>query len=91
MYYQKVSTTKSCVDICVNWVKSANITKDNLNLDYNTWHHIKIEMKNGVGLISNYTNSNTISFDSTDVNRFVFSLESLNDVIRYKNFIIFEV
>lgn len=89
--FKKNSSTNSVIDLCINWTKSASITKTNLDLDYDTWHHIKIEMDNGNGLISNTTNTNTIEFDSTSVDRFVFALASLNDVTNYKNFVIYPI
>ena len=89
LYFKKNSSSADIFTIMDNWTILGNATKSSLDLVEETWQHIKIEMKDGQGTISTGTSITPISFTSTGADRFGFSVRHSNDLIRYRDFMVY--
>lgn len=89
--YAKYRGTDVLFSLLNTWNIVKSISRTDLGLSQNTWHHLKIELKGENSTISNTTDDTVITFDSTNVNRFLLSLNHANDVIMYKNFKVYSI
>lgn len=89
LYFKKNSSSAEIFTIMDNWTVLGSVTKSSLDLVEETWQHIKIEMKDGQGTISTGTSTTPITFTSTGADRFGFSVRHSNDLIRYRDFMVY--
>ena len=91
LYFKKNSSSADIFTIMDNWTVLGSVRKSSLDLTEETWQHIKIEMKDGQGTISTGTSTTPVTFTSTGADRFGFAVRHSNDLIRYKDFVVYPI